>query len=47
MNVIDFQNKQMTTTEQEFAEKNDNEEFKMMDGSDDEQVDLLGEDAQL
>ena len=42
--MIDFQNRQYTTTEAEFHENiAAREEFRMMDnGSDDEQEDLLG-----
>ena len=42
MNVVDFQNKQLTTTEVEFQENTAaREEFKFRDDSDDEKVDLL------
>lgn len=41
LNVVDFQNKQLTTTEVEFQENTAaREEFKFRDDSDDENVDL-------
>lgn len=47
MNVIDFQNKQFTTTEAEFVENmNAREELKMIENSDDDE-DLLGEMSNL
>ena len=48
LNVVDFQNKQLTTTEVEFQENiAAREEFKFRDDSDDEKVDLLGEMGDL
>ena len=46
LNVVDFQNRQFTTTEAEFMEnKAAREEFKFKDDSDDE--DLLGQESEL
>lgn len=48
LNVVDFQNKQLTTTEVEFQENiAAREEFKFRDDSDDEKVDLLDQVSDL
>ena len=48
LNVVDFQNKQLTTTEVEFQENTAaREEFKFLDDSDEENIDLSKEMGEL
>ena len=48
LNVIDFQNRQYTTTEAEFVENiQAREEFKMLDLDDEESNDLLGDQSDI